>query len=76
MDVFLNVENEHKILSEALVFRDATFWKEAVNDEMGSMISINIWFLVEFLPWPKPIKSKWVSRIKCNVNSMPQTFKA
>ena len=30
-----------------MVSRDAAFWKEAVNDEMGSIMFNNTWVLVD-----------------------------
>jgi hypothetical protein len=51
-------------LKEALASPDAIFWKEAVNDEMDSLISNKTWKLVELPPGCKTIGCKWVLRKK------------
>ena len=39
--VILNIEDEPKIFGQAMSSRDVAFWKEAVNDEMDSILSYN-----------------------------------
>ncbi|GLT95567.1 hypothetical protein SLE2022_132430 [Rubroshorea leprosula] len=56
--------------------RDATFWREAVNDEMDSIMSNNTWILVDLSYGSKPIGCKWVFRRKYNTDGTIQTFKA
>ena len=55
--------------------RDASFWKEAINDEIDSIMSNQIWELVDLPPGSKPIVCKWVFRRKYHTNGMIQTFK-
>jgi hypothetical protein len=38
--------------------RDVAFWKEAVNDEMDSILSNNTWVLVDLPSGSKPIGCK------------------
>uniref|UniRef100_A0A2N9HCN4 CCHC-type domain-containing protein n=1 Tax=Fagus sylvatica TaxID=28930 RepID=A0A2N9HCN4_FAGSY len=45
-----NVEEDPNTFSEAMVSRDAAFWREAVNDEMDSILSNNTWVLVDLPP--------------------------
>ncbi|KAK2999593.1 hypothetical protein RJ639_022791 [Escallonia herrerae] len=41
--------------TEAVTSRDAAFWKEAINDEMDSIMSNETWTLVDLPPGSKPI---------------------
>jgi hypothetical protein len=58
--MILNIEDEPKTFGQAISSRDVTFWKEAVNDEMDSILSNNTWILVDLPPGSKPIGCKWV----------------
>ena len=40
--ILLNVEDDPKTFNKAIASRDATFWREAINDEMDSLLSNNI----------------------------------
>ena len=42
-----NIEENPQNLKEALTSLDAIFWKEAVNDEMESLISNRTWKLID-----------------------------
>jgi hypothetical protein len=44
-----NIESDPLTYEEAMKFQDSTFWKEAINDEMNSIIGNNTWILVT--PW-------------------------
>ena len=56
--------------------RDASFWREAVNDEMDSIMSNQTWVLVDLPKGSKPISYKWVFKRKYNMDGSIQTFKA
>jgi hypothetical protein len=71
-----NMEDDPKTLSQAMSSKDAVFLKEAVNNEMNSILSNNTWVLVDFPPGSKPIGCKWMFRRKYNTNGSIQTFKA
>ncbi|XP_071920799.1 uncharacterized protein [Coffea arabica] len=74
--VLLTVEDDPKTFSEAMKSRDASFWREAINDEMDSLLSNNTWILVDLPPGSKPIGCKWVFRRKYATDGSVQTFKA
>ena len=74
--ILLNVEDDPKSLSEAMTSRDATFWKEAIDDEFESLISNQTWVLVDLPQGSKAIGCKWVFRRKYNTDGSIQTFKA
>ena len=59
-----NIEENPQNLKKALTSPDAMFWKEAINDEMESLISNRTWKLVDLLPGCKTIGCKWVLRKK------------
>ena len=56
--------------------RDAFFWREAVNDEIDSIMSNQTWALVDLPKGSKPISYKWVFKRKYNMDGSVQTFKA
>ena len=74
--ILLNIEEDPKTFKEAIVSRDVAFWKEAINDEIDSILSNNTWILVDLPPESKPIGCKWVFRRKYNTDGSLQTFKA
>ena len=74
--ILLSIEEDPKTYKEAMASRDVAFWKEAINDEMDSILSNNTWMLVDFPPGSKPIGCKWVFRRKYNTDGSIQTFKA
>ncbi|GJS17924.1 zinc finger, CCHC-type containing protein [Tanacetum coccineum] len=55
---------------------DSSFWKEAVNDEMDSIIGNNTLILVNLPPGSKAIKSKWIFKRKLKVDGSIEKFKA
>ena len=59
-----NVEEDPNTYSEIMASKDAAFWRVAVNDEMDSMLSSNIWVLVDLPPGSNIIGCKWVFRRK------------
>uniref|UniRef100_A0A2N9HK96 CCHC-type domain-containing protein n=1 Tax=Fagus sylvatica TaxID=28930 RepID=A0A2N9HK96_FAGSY len=52
-----NVEEDPNTYNEAMASRDAAFWREAVNDEMDSILSNNTWVLVDLPPGSNTIGS-------------------
>jgi hypothetical protein len=53
-----NLENEPSNIEEAMKSRDATFWMEAIDDEMESIIFNNTWILIDLPSGSKPIGCK------------------
>ena len=50
-----NLQDDLTSLEETLSSSDSSFWKEAINDEMDSIISNNTWKLVDLPPCCKTI---------------------
>lgn len=55
---------------------DAVFWKEAIDDEMHSIITNQTWVLVDLSQGYKPIGCKWVFRRKLRSDGTIEKFKA
>lgn len=66
--MILQVEEYPKSLNEAMTSRDVAFWKEAIGDEMNSLLSNQTWTLVDLPHGSKPIGCKWVLRRKYNTD--------
>ncbi|KAK4397659.1 Retrovirus-related Pol polyprotein from transposon RE1 [Sesamum angolense] len=73
--VLLTVEGDPKTFTEAMTSRDVAFWKEAVNNEIDSLLENNTWVLTDLPPGSKVIGCKWVFRRKYNTDGSIQTFK-
>ena len=71
-----NLQGDPTSFEEALSSPDSGFWKEAVNDEMDSIISNNTWKLVDLPPSCKKIGCKWVLRRKLKPDRSIEKFKA
>ncbi|KAL0409664.1 UNVERIFIED_CONTAM: Copia protein [Sesamum radiatum] len=52
------------------------FWKEAINDEMDSIIGNNTWVLADLPPGCKPLGCKWIFKKKMKVDGTIEKFKA
>lgn len=70
-----NTEADPQTLEEAMKDRDAAFWKEALNDEMDSIMEKNTWELVDLPPGCKPIKCKLLFRRKRRVDGSIEKHK-
>ena len=55
---------------------DTSFWKEAINDEMDSIMANKTWELVDLLPGSKPIDCKWIFKKKLKVDGTIDKLKA
>ncbi|GKA33546.1 zinc finger, CCHC-type containing protein [Tanacetum coccineum] len=45
-----NIEDDPKTFDEAIKSQDVAFWKEAINDEMDSIMGNNTWVLADLPP--------------------------
>ncbi|GKD05351.1 zinc finger, CCHC-type containing protein [Tanacetum coccineum] len=61
---------------EAMQSRDAAFWKEAIDDEIGSIMENNTWVLSDLPPGCKPLGCKWIFKRKMKVDRTIDKFKA
>nr|GEY78740.1 zinc finger, CCHC-type [Tanacetum cinerariifolium] len=69
-------EVDLKTFDEAMKSQDVTFWKEAINYEMDSIMGNNTWVLADLPSGCKPIGCKWIFKIKLKVDRTIEKFKA
>ncbi|PHT92632.1 hypothetical protein T459_00514 [Capsicum annuum] len=70
------LENEPQIFKEAMASSDSSFWKEAVNSEIDSILSNHTWELVDLPPGNKPLDSKWIFKMKMKTDGTIDKYKA
>ena len=56
--------------------QDMAFWKEAVQDEMDSIVGKNTWVLADLPTGCKPLGCKWIFKKKMKVDGSIDKFKA
>ena len=76
MPIILQVEDDPKTYKEAMSLRDSIVWKDAINEEMDSIMFNHTWELVDLPPGSKAISCKWVFRKKYHIDGTLNTFKA
>ena len=74
--LILLIEDDPKTFLEAMQSRDSAFWREAVDDEMDSILSNNTYDIVDLPQGCKAIGCKWIFRKKYHTDGSIQTFKA
>lgn len=55
---------------------DRKVWLKAVEDELRSMDENHVWYFTSCPAGVKPLKSKWIFRVKEDVNGQPVRYKA
>ncbi|KAL0423071.1 UNVERIFIED_CONTAM: Retrovirus-related Pol polyprotein from transposon TNT 1-94 [Sesamum radiatum] len=70
------VDEDPKIYVEAITSIDSSFWKEAIKNELKSIMTNRTWDLVDLLVGSKPIKCKWIFKKKIKPNGSIDKFKA
>jgi hypothetical protein len=70
------LEYEPSNINEAMKSRDATFWKEASNDEIEFIMFNKTWILVDLPSGSKPIGCKWIFKKKMKPDGSVDKFKA
>nr|GEW24687.1 retrovirus-related Pol polyprotein from transposon TNT 1-94 [Tanacetum cinerariifolium] len=63
-------------LHKAMKSRDVAFGKEAIDDEIGSIMENNTWVLFNLPPGCKPLGCKWIFKRKMKVDGTIDKFKA
>nr|GEZ43018.1 zinc finger, CCHC-type [Tanacetum cinerariifolium] len=71
-----SIEEDPITYNEAMQSLDVAFWKEAIDDEIGSIIENNTWVLSDLLPGCKPLSCKWIFKRKMKVDGTIDKFKA
>lgn len=68
--------NEPKMVKEALASRDKAKWMTAMEREMESLRTNDVWDLVELPRHQKAVGSKWVFKLKTNDDGSVEWYKA
>nr|GEV07533.1 zinc finger, CCHC-type [Tanacetum cinerariifolium] len=71
-----NVKDDPKTFDETMKSQDVAFWKEAINDEMDSIMGNNTWVLTDLPLGCKPLGYKWIFKRKLKVDGTVEKFKA
>ncbi|GJU62131.1 zinc finger, CCHC-type containing protein [Tanacetum coccineum] len=71
-----SIMEDLRTYDEAMQSRDAAFWKEAIDDEIGSIMENNTWVLSDLPPGCKPLGCKWIFKRKMKVDRTIDKFKA
>ncbi|GJU21576.1 retrovirus-related pol polyprotein from transposon TNT 1-94 [Tanacetum coccineum] len=72
----LTEEGEPSTLQEALNNPNVSFWKEAMQEEIEALHKNKTWELVSLLGGRKPIRNKWVYKIKKNGDDQVEMYRA
>jgi hypothetical protein len=67
---------EPETVEEALSSEHAVFWKQAMDDEIESLLQNNTWSLEKPPAGVKPIPVKWVFKVKRDATGRFERFKA
>lgn len=67
---------EPTTVDEALRCDQGQHWRSAMKNEMDSLVRNETYELVDLPPRRKPIKSKWVFKLKCNEEGNIMRYKA
>ncbi|KAL0322768.1 UNVERIFIED_CONTAM: Retrovirus-related Pol polyprotein from transposon TNT 1-94 [Sesamum angustifolium] len=70
------VDEDPKTYIEAITSIDSSFWKEAIKNELDSILENHTWDLVDLPRGSKPIKCKWVFKKKIRPDGSIDKFKA
>ena len=62
--VVLLLENEPQTFKTTMFSSESTYWKEAVNSEIESILSNHTWESADLPPGNKPLGSKWIFKRK------------
>ncbi|GJV43248.1 zinc finger, CCHC-type containing protein [Tanacetum coccineum] len=68
-------EDVPKTFNEGIKSQDVAFWKEAINDEMDSIMGNNTLVLADLPPGCKPLGCKWIFKRKLKVDGTIEKFK-
>ncbi|GJS10359.1 zinc finger, CCHC-type containing protein [Tanacetum coccineum] len=70
------IEEDPITYNEAMQSRDVAFWKEAIDDEIGSIMENNTWVLSDLPPGCKHLGCKWIFKRKMKFDGTIDKFKA
>jgi hypothetical protein len=71
-----HIDDDPRTYKEAMESRDVAFWKEAINDEMDSIIGNDTWILTDLPRGCKPLGCKWIFKRKMKIDGSVERYKA
>nr|GFC29218.1 zinc finger, CCHC-type [Tanacetum cinerariifolium] len=72
----ISKRDEPKTFDEATKSQDVAFYKEAINNEMDSIMDNNTWVLADRPSDCKPLGCEWVFKRKLKIDGTIEKFKA
>ena len=75
-EISVELETDPENYNEVIQDKDVTLWQRAMNTEMESMYSNQVWTLVDPVVGVKPIGCKWIYKRKRGIDGKVETFKA
>lgn len=70
------VEKDPESYVEVMSSHDAPFWRETIDDEIHSILSNNIWIVLDLSPRCKPIGYRWIFRKKMKSDGTLDKYKS
>nr|GEX95798.1 zinc finger, CCHC-type [Tanacetum cinerariifolium] len=71
-----SIEEDPRTYNEAIQSQDVAFWKDAIDDEIRSIMENNTWVLSDLPSGCKPLGCKWIFKKKMKVDGTIYKFKA
>ncbi|KAL9241314.1 hypothetical protein vseg_015439 [Gypsophila vaccaria] len=75
-DLLLLDSNEPAIYKGAMTCSDSKLWLEAMQSEIDSMHTNQVWDLDDFPDKVRPLQCKWLYKIKRSLDGQPNVYKA
>ena len=74
--VALLLKNELQTFKAVMSSSQSTYWKEAVDSDIESILSNHTWELTDLPPGNKPLGSKWIFKRKMKPDGTIDKYKA
>ena len=69
-------QDDPTTVQQALSSPNSKEWQNAMNEEIKSMQDNQVWNLIDSTPGIKPIRCKWIFKLKTDMDGNPQTYNA
>ena len=75
-EAWVTYGDEPTTYDEAISCSDRKFWKQAMDDEYGSLLKNKTWELAKLPEGRQPIRCKWVFKVKRKTDGTVERYKA